>query len=41
VANVTFTVTLVTKAGATYVATANHDPDGDSSDGTTIVVTRP
>jgi hypothetical protein len=30
----------VAKAGATYVATVKHDPDGDSN-GTTIVVTRP
>jgi len=41
VANVTFTVTLVAKAGATYDASANHDPDGDSNNGTSIVVTKP
>jgi subtilisin family serine protease len=40
VASVTFTVTLVAKTGATYLATANHDPDGDST-GTSIVLTRP
>ena len=40
VANVTFTVTLVTKTGSTYVAAANHDPDGDSN-GTTITVAKP
>jgi subtilisin family serine protease len=38
--SVTFTVTLVAKTGATYDASANHDPDGDSN-GTTIVVTKP
>lgn len=37
---VTFTVSSVTKAGLTYVSSANHDPDG-SSDGTTIRVNRP
>ena len=40
VTSVTFTVTLVTKTGATYVASANHDPDNDSN-GTTITVNRP
>ena len=37
---ITFTVLDVTLASKTYVAEANHDPDGDS-DGTTIVVTKP
>jgi len=40
VASVRFTVTGVTRTGGTYVASANHDPDGDS-DGTTIVILRP
>lgn len=39
-ASVRFNVTNLTKSGATYSATANHDPDGDSN-GTYIVVTRP
>jgi hypothetical protein len=33
-------VTGVTKTGSTYVPGSNHDPDGDSS-GTSIVVLRP
>ena len=37
--SVTFTVTNVAKSGATYNASANHDPDGGSN-GTTIIVTR-
>jgi hypothetical protein len=40
IASVTFTVTSVTLAGSTYTPSANHDPDGDST-GTTIVVLRP
>jgi subtilisin len=40
IASVTFAVTSVTLAGSTYTPLANHDPDGDSS-GTTIVVLRP
>ena len=36
----TFTVTSVTKAGLTYAAGSNHDPDGDST-GTAITVARP
>jgi len=40
VATVTFTVSNVTLAASTYSATANHDPDGDST-GTAIVVPRP
>ncbi len=38
--SVSFTVTSVTRAGQTYQATANHDPDG-SSNGTVIVVIKP
>ena len=37
--SITFTVTGVSKSGFTYDASANHDPDGDST-GTVIVVTR-
>ena len=38
----TFTVTGVTKAGATYAAASNHEPDfGDTSTGTSITVNRP
>jgi subtilisin family serine protease len=40
VTSVTFTVTNVTKSGATYDSSANMDPDGDSN-GTVIVVNRP
>jgi subtilisin len=40
VGSVTFTVTGATKAGWTYAAAANHDPDGDSN-GSTIDVLRP
>ena len=39
-ANVTFTITDVTHAGLTYLPSANHDPDGDST-GTSIVVDAP
>jgi hypothetical protein len=39
--SVTFTVTGVTLAGRTYDASANHDPDGDSTEGTAIDVSRP
>ena len=39
-ADVTFTVTSVTKASFTYQSSANHDPDGDSN-GTSITVNRP
>jgi len=38
--SVSFTVSSVTMAGKTYVATSNHDPDG-SSNGTTIKVSKP
>jgi serine protease AprX len=38
--SVTFTVTGLTKSPLTYLATANHDPDGESS-GTVIVVSKP
>jgi hypothetical protein len=38
--SVTFTVTGAAKTGLTYVATANHDPDGESN-GTQIVIQRP
>jgi hypothetical protein len=34
------TITNVTKAGSSYTAASNHDPD-DDSDGTTIAVLRP
>ncbi len=40
VSSVTFTVNNVTKAGLSYNAGANHDPDG-GSDGTVIVVPKP
>jgi PKD repeat protein len=39
-ASVTFSVTSLTAAGATYYPSENHDPDGDS-DGTRITVPRP
>lgn len=39
VAGVTFTVTGVSKSGYAYLASANHDPDGDSN-GTTITELR-
>lgn len=38
--SVTFTVTNVTRSGATYASGTNHDPDGDSN-GTTITVLKP
>ena len=38
-AGVTLTVTSVTKSGFTYLASANHDPDG-SSNGTKITIAR-
>ena len=41
VASVTFTVTGVTLSGRVYDGAANHDPDGDSTAGTVIVVSRP
>ena len=38
----TFTVTGVAKAGTTYAAASNHEPDtGDTSTGTSITVNRP
>jgi hypothetical protein len=40
VTSVKFTITGVTRSGLTYTASANHDPDGDST-GTAIVVSRP
>jgi hypothetical protein len=40
IASVTLTVTNVTKAGWSYSAGGNHDPDGDSN-GTRYVVSRP
>jgi hypothetical protein len=40
VPSLTFTVTNLSKAGLSYDAGANHDPDPDS-DGTTIVVNQP
>ena len=39
-ASVTLTVTNATKSAYTYSATANHDPDGEST-GTVILVPRP
>jgi hypothetical protein len=39
VASTTFTVTGVSKAGTTYTASANHDPESDSN-GTQVVVKR-
>jgi hypothetical protein len=38
--SVTFTVTGVTKTGASYSGAANHDPDG-SSTGTVITIAKP
>jgi hypothetical protein len=38
--SVAFGVTGLTKAGATYAASSNHDPESDSN-GTTITVARP
>jgi hypothetical protein len=38
--SVTFSVTNVTKAGSSYSAAANHDPEADSN-GTVIVVAKP
>ena len=38
-ATITFTVTGIVSAGATYVSSANHDPDG-SSNGTVITIRR-
>ena len=40
VKSVTFTIQNLTKSGYTYLSSANHDPDGDSS-GTFIIVSRP
>jgi serine protease len=40
VRSVTFTVTNVTKSNYTYNPSANHDPDGDSPNGTNITVTK-
>jgi subtilisin family serine protease len=41
VSSVTFTVTGATRSGYTYTPAANHDPDTDSTDGTSIIVNRP
>jgi hypothetical protein len=38
--SVTFTVTNVTKSGATYVSSSNHDSEGDSN-GTSITILKP
>jgi hypothetical protein len=38
--SITLTVTKLTKAGYSYSAATNHDPDGDSN-GTVIVVAKP
>ena len=40
-ASVTFTVLSASRSGWTYVPAANHDPDGDSTTGTVIVIARP
>jgi hypothetical protein len=40
IVSVTLTVTNMTKAGWSYIASENHDPDGDSN-GTSNVVSRP
>ena len=40
-ATVTFTITGVTLSGRTYDGAANHDADGDGSNGTVIVVSQP
>jgi subtilisin family serine protease len=40
VGSVTFTVTGATRSGYTYAPASNHDPDGDST-GTSIIVLRP
>lgn len=40
VASVTFTVTSVTRSGSVYASGSNHDPDGDST-GSSILVLRP
>jgi len=40
IGSATFTITGVTRAGLSYDAAANHDPDGDST-GTAITVNRP
>jgi hypothetical protein len=37
---VTFTITNMTRSGFSYAPGSNHDPDGDST-GTTIVVIKP
>jgi len=39
-ASVSFVVTTVTRSGLTYLPSVNHDPDGDST-GTSIVVVGP
>ncbi len=39
-ANVTFTVTMISKSGYTYAPSSNHDISGDSN-GTTITVKKP
>jgi subtilisin len=41
VASVTFSVTNVTKTGSTYTPASNHDPDGDSNQGSSIIILRP
>ena len=41
ITSVTFTITGVTLSGRVYDPTENHDPDGDSTAGTAIVVSRP
>ncbi len=39
--SITFTVTGVSAAGYTYDSASNHDPDGDSDNGNSIVVLSP
>ena len=39
--SVTFSVSSVTQASINYAASANHDPDEDNSDGTSITLLKP
>jgi hypothetical protein len=39
--SITFSVFGVSATGRIYAAGANHDPDGDSTDGNSITVNRP
>jgi len=40
-ASVTFTITNVNASGLTYTASSNHDPDGDSNNGSSITILKP